>query len=249
MTIWAYTNTVRDVELVRAAVLVHKCIFCQAHLETPRWKTTELKWTPPEHNRFRSGPFSYTRPAEPHASPVSDTQIVRCCPVCGWWTKQVFSSVWFSSGYQHRHFGAAGSLRELDLSDQSIPLKQIRSYLAAKESVRFRLDPWRFEETVASVYRDLGFQARVTSRSGDGGIDVILDGPRGEVIGVQVKRYKAKIKVEQIRSLAGALMLDGKTRGMFVTTSEFQRGARSTVAKYRRRGTAIEQALQAPEHL
>jgi len=55
--------------------------------------------------------------------------------------------------------------------------------------------------TVASVFRDCGFHARVTSYSGDGGIEVILE--RGdETIGVQVKRYKSAIDAEQIRSLA-----------------------------------------------
>jgi restriction system protein len=53
-----------------------------------------------------------------------------------------------------------------------------------------------FEETVASVFRSLGYDATVTAYSGDGGIDVILH--KGEErIGVQVKRYRNSISVEQ----------------------------------------------------
>ena len=91
------------------------------------------------------------------------------------------------------------------------------------------------------MYADLGFNTRVTSRSADGGIDVILDGPNGEVIGVQVKRYKGSISVDQIRGLAGALLLAGVTRGIFVTTSSFQSGAKTAVETYERlRGMPIE---------
>jgi len=137
-------------------------------------------------------------------------------------------------------YGAVGSLRELDLRDQSIPIAEIRAYLAAKYDARFAIDPWKFEEVVASVYQDLGYNARVTARSGDDGIDVILDGPDDSVIGIQVKRYSGRISVEQIRSLAGALLLNGITRGVFVTTSTFQSGAHTTVERFCLQGMPIE---------
>jgi restriction system protein len=97
-----------------------------------------------------------------------------------------------------------------------------------------------FEETVASVFRDLGYGARVTAYSGDDGIDVILDGQSDTMIGVQVKRYRNSIQVEQIRSLAGALVLGGLTRGIFVTTSTFQGGADDTAQRLNTRGYQIE---------
>jgi restriction system protein len=53
-----------------------------------------------------------------------------------------------------------------------------------------------------------------------------------ETIGVQVKRYKNSIAAEQIRSLAGAMVLNSMTAGMFVTTSSFQSGAPHTAQAY-----------------
>lgn len=135
--------------------------------------------------------------------------------------------------------GAAASLRELDLTDLSTPIEEIRSYLVAKYDKRFDINPQAFEETVASVFRDLGYSAETTAYSNDDGIDVILTRGR-ETIGVQVKRYTNAIKVEQIRSLAGALVFGGITRGIFVTTSTFQRGATPTTQQFSYRGYKIE---------
>jgi hypothetical protein len=46
--------------------------------------------------------------------------------------------------------------------------------------------------------------------------------------------------VEAIRALAGALLLGGYTKGIFVTTSHFQSGADRTVALASARGVPIE---------
>jgi restriction system protein len=101
------------------------------------------------------------------------------------------------------------------------------------------MNPSLFEQTVASVFKLQGYDVWVTGRSGDDGIDIVLcDGQ--STIGVQVKRHSNAIKVEQIRSLAGALVLNGHTRGIFVTTSSFQRGAESSVKRFAQRGYAIE---------
>jgi restriction system protein len=102
------------------------------------------------------------------------------------------------------------------------------------------IDPWKLEDVVASVYRGLGFHARVTGRTRDGGIDVVLDGDNGETIGVQVKRYKDTVRVDQIRAFVGALVEGHFTKGIFITTSAFTKGAPQCTAKVAERGIAIE---------
>lgn len=223
MSIWIYDDNVRDVETISAAVSVTECLYCSTALETTKSKTYD-------------------------GSRLVTCFLTRCCPVCGWWVKldreqypgQLVLGDRGGLMPFEKHYGAAGSLRELNLKDQSIPIEEIRAYLAAKYDARFEIDPWKFEETVASVYRDLGYEARVTARSGDGGIDAILEGPDDSVIGVQVKRYKGKISVEQIRALAGALLINGMTRGIFITTSTFQSGAQLTAERFLRTGMPIE---------
>ncbi len=93
---------------------------------------------------------------------------------------------------------------------------------------------------MASVLRANGYIARVTAYSRDGGIDIVLDGPDDEVVGVQVKRWKNSIKVNQIDALAGAIVLRRMDAGIFVTTSRFQSGCNDYTKKFASLGYPIE---------
>lgn len=165
------------------------------------------------------------------------------CPACGWW--KVYRIL---QGENPRTAGiegysaAIGALAELDLTDVSLPLGEVRKYLLAKADAVFSIPPKLMEDVVGSVFDGLGWKARVTAYSGDDGIDVILDGPGGETIGIQVKRFAKhlKIEAEQIRSLAGALMLGGHTKGIFVTTSSYRSGAPKTAERFGAVGYPIE---------
>ena len=148
-------------------------------------------------------------------------------PVCGWWLR-FRESITRGEELEVRTYGGIGALRVLDLSDLRTPIEEVRAFLVARYEERFHVHPRLFEETVGSVFRDLGYSTRVTAYSGDDGIDVILDGPNGESVGVQVKRYREKINVARIRELTGALVINGLTRGIFLTTSDFAAGAKRT---------------------
>lgn len=149
---------------------------------------------------------------------------IAICLSCGWhgstklgWTDcsgMVFSQI----------EAASSSLRDLDISDINAPVEEVRSYLLAKYEQRFAVHPRVFEEVVGSVFRGLGYEVLVTGYSNDGGIDIILNDATTQ-IGVQVKRYRNVIQVEQIRALVGAMVLHGINKGIFVTTSRFTRGA------------------------
>jgi restriction system protein len=80
------------------------------------------------------------------------------------------------------------------------------------------------------------------------GIGVILGGNIGDTVGAQVKRYKDRISVAQVRELTGALVINGHTRGLFITTSEFQSGAYKAAKQSSTRGHPIE-LLDAPAFL
>lgn len=148
------------------------------------------------------------------------------CKTCGWW---VIQKSLLSSAIDHQiwqiYLASAGVLKNLDTSNIQTPMEVVRSYLAAKYQCRFSLHPRLFEETVASVFHDLGYHVKLTAYSEDGGIDVFLYNSNNQLIGVQVKRYKNKIGVEQIRSFLGALTLNKCVRGIFVTTSDYEKGA------------------------
>ncbi len=161
------------------------------------------------------------------------------CSKCGWRIVQKIEDTFDSYSDDSLLYIASSCLANLDLNDVQTPIQEIKRYLCAKYSDRYNVHPRLFEEVVASVFRGSGYTATVTNYSGDDGIDVFLEKGR-ERIGVQVKRYKNSISVEQIRSLAGALLLNDVTKGIFVTTSNFQRGVEDTVHRYSKRGYIIE---------
>jgi restriction system protein len=166
------------------------------------------------------------------------------CPHCGWWSVfRVHQNEYErTAGMAESLSGTIGCLKELDLNDISAPLDEVRQYLLAKKESVFDCNPKLFEDVVCSMFKDLGWNARATAYVGDRGIDVILDGPDGSTIGVQVKRYKKarRIEAEQIRSLAGALLQNGHTKGIFITTSEYRKGAREAAREFTSIGYPIE---------
>jgi restriction system protein len=170
---------------------------------------------------------------------------LRGCSACGWWN---VSSVLAEAPYHYYDAGyvelrqVSGVLRNLDLTDLSIPTNELRSYLVARYSDRFDVHPRKYEEIVAGVFSDFGFRVRLTSFSGDEGIDIfVFDGDDNKTVGVQVKKHKGKIAAEQIRAFVGALQLQGLTSGIYVTTSSYQRGAvRTAVEAGERLGLAVK---------
>jgi restriction system protein len=217
--VWDYAEAGRLVTLDTAGVT--ECIYCCAPM---------LRLGP---ERFEAAVGEAVMLAQP-----------ALCLACGWWNVYRVHQNYIArtAGVAEGYSGTIGSLKELDLTDISVPLSEVRQYLLARQEGLYSVHPRVFEEVVCSVFKDAGWQARVTAYAGDDGIDVVLDGPDGATVGVQVKRYgkHRKVEAEQIRSFAGALLLDGKTRGVFVTTSEFRKGAHQAAAKYATIGYPIE---------
>lgn len=225
MSIWHYENynqaTIKAEEAYQS-----KCTFCNTLLIRDKEDEEKIKL----YETLNYGLSDNFK--------TSCEAVIGICPICGWWKYGVGTYIGgsMSPSFEMR----VATLKKLDLHDISIPLGDIRSYLAAKYESRFKIHPRIFEEVVASVFRDHGFSTKVTTYSGDGGIDIILDGKNDKTIGVQVKRYKNSISVSQIRELTGALILNGLTKGIFVTTSEFQEGVHPLTDISAKKGYPIE---------
>jgi restriction endonuclease Mrr len=73
----------------------------------------------------------------------------------------------------------AGTIKNLDLRNLDTPIEEVRSCLAGRYGERREMNPTLLEQTVASVFRDLGYCSRATGCTGDGGIDVILQDSDG----------------------------------------------------------------------
>jgi restriction system protein len=169
-----------------------------------------------------------------------DEKWIDACPRCGWWVVSFKYETRMGADWHLGVRRATGTLRSLDLSNVSVPTEEVRQYLLARYTDRLNVHPRKYEDVVAEVFRDFGYRVRVTSYSGDDGIDVfVFDGKSDDIVGIQVKRTKNDIEASQIREFAGALVLNGSTQGVFVTTEDFTRGAVRTASRYQAQGLAI----------
>jgi len=115
--------------------------------------------------------------------------------------------------------------------------KQLRDDLLAR--VR-SIDPTAFEQLIVDLLVKIGFggsradAARRLGKSGDGGIDGIIrqDALGLDAVYIQAKRYAdgSSVSPSEVQSFAGALLQNGATKGVFVTTSHFTPAAKSSAA-------------------
>lgn len=115
--------------------------------------------------------------------------------------------------------------------------QQIREKLAA-ELLEQIMDnsPTFFEELVIDLLVQMGYggsreDAEAVGRSGDGGIDGIINEDRLglDVVYVQAKRWEANVSRPELQKFAGALQGQRARKGIFITTSGFSRDAREYV--------------------
>jgi len=90
------------------------------------------------------------------------------------------------------------------------------------------IDPYYFEKVILILLKKMGYGDFLeTAKSGDGGIDGIINEDKLglDKIYIQAKRYgENKVREKDIRNFIGAMSGD-TNKGVFVTTSEFDKGA------------------------
>lgn len=100
-----------------------------------------------------------------------------------------------------------------------------------RDSLRHQLqemDPFAFEHLIKRLFEEMEYQnVEVTSRTSDGGVDVVADIEVGitsirEV--VQAKRHRRPIQRKDLDALRGSLYRFHAVRGTIVTTSRFSKG-------------------------
>ncbi|MYB93766.1 restriction endonuclease, partial [Candidatus Poribacteria bacterium] len=93
--------------------------------------------------------------------------------------------------------------------------------------------PAFFENLVIDLLVEMGYggsreDAEAVGRSGDGGIDGIINQDRLglDVVYIQAKRWKNNVGAPEIASFAGALAGQSANKGIFITTSDFTKAAK-----------------------
>lgn len=99
--------------------------------------------------------------------------------------------------------------------------REYKAYIEqSKKAFWINMDGYRFEREVAKLYEKLGYKANVTSKSADGGIDIILQ--KGEEkIAVQCKHHSRPVGPNDVRALQGVTFANGYSYGIFVSLNGF----------------------------
>ena len=123
----------------------------------------------------------------------------------------------------------AGLVVQVDVAEINAEL--IR-YLAQHPEKMYELNPRKFEELIAELFRAKGYDIELGRGTKDGGIDIraLLRNDVGALLTlIQCKRHLAhnKVNVDVVRGLYGVVNRDDASCGMIVTTSTFTRDARS----------------------
>ncbi len=96
-----------------------------------------------------------------------------------------------------------------------------------------KMDPYRFEQLVVDLLFSMGYggsraeAARVTKKSGDEGIDGVINEDRLglDVLYIQAKRWQGQVGRKEIQSFVGALAGQQAHKGIFITTSTYSQHA------------------------
>jgi restriction system protein len=83
----------------------------------------------------------------------------------------------------------------------------------------------------------MGYEVELTKKTHDNGIDIIArnnDIAKKEMIIIQCKKYREKIKVKDIRELIGVVEVNNATKGVFCTTSDYTISSKNMLKKYNR---------------
>ncbi len=137
------------------------------------------------------------------------------------------------------------------LPDKSIEenYHTIQEKLAADLLERIKNNtPTFFEKLVIDLLVKMGYggsredAGRAVGRSGDGGIDGIINEDRLglDMIYVQAKRWQSSVSEPPVRDFVGALDGEGVQKGVFITTSNFNPAARNFAERTSKRIILID---------
>lgn len=108
---------------------------------------------------------------------------------------------------------------------------EVLAYFGRHPELLYSLPPRKFEELVAAVFRNNGFEVELTPETRDGGVDIVAvqkNGFGGNTLHlVECKRYlpENKVSIGIVQRMLGVVEQHRATQGIIVTTSSFSREA------------------------
>lgn len=133
------------------------------------------------------------------------------------------------------------NINVIDEFDDQTPMEKIDALFAdlkqklAQELMEYlkNIDPYKFEILVLDLLQAMGYggnraeAAKVTKKSGDSGIDGIINEDRLglDKIYVQAKKWDNNVTISAIRDFGGTLLAHNARKGIFITTSDYPKSA------------------------
>lgn len=127
--------------------------------------------------------------------------------------------------------------------------RQLREALVVELLDRIKtVSPSRFEDLVVELLLKMGYggtqedAGQVVGKSGDGGIDGIINEDRLglDVIYIQAKRWEADVGRPEIQKFVGALAGNKASKGVFITSSGFTKEAKGYASQVNHRVILID---------
>lgn len=108
--------------------------------------------------------------------------------------------------------------------------EQIKTYFKNNPEKMYNLSPRKFEELVAAILKDIGFDVELTKATRDGGRDIIAyvrNSVCSYLTHIECKRYAPdnKVGVGIIREVMGVHQIRQATKSIIVTTGFFSKDA------------------------
>lgn len=115
---------------------------------------------------------------------------------------------------------------------------EIKRYFNKHPEKLYDLSPRKFEELIASILKDFGFDVELTKATRDGGSDIIAsirNAVTSFLVLVECKKYSPdnKVGVGIIREVAGVHSLRQPSKSIIVTTSFFTKDAIKEAAQHK----------------
>lgn len=110
--------------------------------------------------------------------------------------------------------------------------EHIKAYFKKHPEQLYQLSSRKFEELIASLMKDMGFEVELTPATRDGGRDIIAyvrNGLTNFLAHVECKRYSPdnKVSVEIIRSVVGVHHMRNANKSIIVTTGFYTKDAKA----------------------
>ena len=115
--------------------------------------------------------------------------------------------------------------------------EEVKKYLSKNPEQLYNLSPRKFEELIAAILVDLGFNVELTKQTRDGGKDIIASISNSLtrfIMYVECKRFREdnKVDVSIVREVIGVQAIDMPNKSLIITTSYFTADATNLAKSY-----------------